>query len=77
MWAKEVASRPPSYCSKLNESGVLAVVNINKGLVEPFSDLVDAAFVQLRADLARNWDAFSEQKLVDMENDQPSESDFI
>ena len=56
---------------------MLAVVNINKGLVEPFSDLVDAAFIQLRADLARNWDAFSEQKLVDIENDQPSESDFI
>ena len=75
--------RPPSHCSKLNESGVLNVVNTNKGLVEPFSHLVDAAFVQFRADLTPNCDPFSqqendkaEQELVDMENDQPSENDF-
>ena len=36
--------QPPSYSSKLNEPGVLDMVNYNKSLIELYSDLVDAAF---------------------------------
>ena len=39
----------PSYSSKLNEAGVLEIANNNKKLVEPYSDLVNAAFLNYRA----------------------------
>lgn len=34
-----------SYCAKLNELGVIDVVNRNKLLTEPFSELVDEAYM--------------------------------
>ena len=37
--------QPPSYSSKLSEPGVLEIVNNNKRLVEPSSDLLNAAFL--------------------------------
>ena len=40
--------QPPSYSSKLNEPGVLNMVNYNKSLVEPYSDLIDATFLNYR-----------------------------
>ena len=36
--------QPSSCSSKLNEPGVLDMVNYNKSLVEPYNDLIDAAF---------------------------------
>ena len=48
------SGQPPSYCSKMNEPGMLDVVNTNKSSAETFSDLVDAGFVHFRADLAPN-----------------------
>ena len=54
--------QPPSYSSKLNESGVLDMVNYNKSLVEPSSDLIDAAFLNYRSDIMPSWDPFSQQE---------------
>ena len=31
----------PSYCPKLNEPGVLDIINCNIELIDPFSDLID------------------------------------
>ena len=36
---------PSSYSSKLSEPGVIEVINNNKSLVEPYSDLVNDAFL--------------------------------
>ena len=33
-------------------------MNENKNLVEPFSDLVDEAFLNYRSDLHSSWDPF-------------------
>ena len=40
--------QPPSYSSKVSESGALEIVNDNKSLVEPYSDLVNTAFLNYR-----------------------------
>ena len=42
--------QPSSYSSKLSEPGVLEIMNNNKSLVELYSNLVNAAFVNYRAD---------------------------
>ena len=42
--------QPSSYSSKLNEPGVIEVINNNKSLVEPYSDLVNYSFVNYRSD---------------------------
>ena len=33
------------YCAKLQEPGVINIINKNKSLVESFGDLVDEAFL--------------------------------
>lgn len=43
----------------MNEPRKLDVVSTNKGLAERFSDLVDIALVQFRANLTPNWNLFS------------------
>ena len=43
--------QPSSYSLKLSEPGVLEIENNNKSLVEPYSDLVNAAFLNYRADI--------------------------
>ena len=56
-----------TYHEKLQEPGVLDVVNRNKQIFEPYGDLVDSALLNLRA--SRNsQDAFAEQ-----ENDEVQE----
>ena len=47
---------PPSYCTKLKQSGVIDITHQNKALVEPFSGLVDAAFERMY--LVTKWDTF-------------------
>ena len=47
--------QPLSHCSKLSEPGVLEVVNNNKSLVDPYCDLVNAAFLNYRADITPSW----------------------
>ena len=54
-----------SYNEKLQEPGILEVVNRNKLIFEPHGDLVDTALLNLRTDLLHNSDAYSNQ-----ENDQ-------
>ena len=58
-----------SYSSKLSEPGVLEIANSNKSLVEPYSDLVNATFLNYRADITSSWDPFSQQKNEDVENE--------
>ena len=61
--------QPQSYSSKLNEPGVTDMVNYNKGLVEPFSDSADAAFLNSRSDTMPSWDPFSQQENENVENE--------
>ena len=61
--------QPSSYSSKLSEPGVLEIVNNNKSLVEPYSDLVNAAFLNYRAEITSSWDTFSQQENEDVENE--------
>ena len=61
--------QPSSYSSKLSEPGVLEIVNNNKSLVEPYSDLVNAAFLNYRADITPSCNPFSQQENEDVENE--------
>ena len=56
-----------SYSSKLSELGVLEIVNNNKRLVESYSDSVNSAFLNFRADITPSWDPFSQQENEDVE----------
>ena len=38
------------------------MVSYNKSLVEPYSDLTDAAFLNYRSDVMPSWDPFSQQE---------------
>ena len=49
--------QPSSYYSKLNEPGVIEVINNNKSLV-PYSDLVNDTFLNYRLDYSLSWDPF-------------------
>ena len=51
-----------SYSSKLVEPRVLEIVNNKKSLVEPYSDLVNVAFLNYRAGITASWDPFSQQE---------------
>ena len=61
--------QPSSHSSKLSGPGVLEIVNTNKSLVKPYSDLVNAAFLNYRADITPSWDPFSQQENEDVENE--------
>ena len=61
--------QPSSYSSKLSEPGVLEIMNNNKSLVELYSNLVNAAFVNYSADITPSWDPFSQQENEDVENE--------
>ena len=58
-----------SYSSKLSQPGVIEVINNNKSLVEPYSDLVNDAFLDYRSDISPSWDPFSQQEYDDVENE--------
>ena len=49
------------YTEKLNEAGILDIINANKHVFKPFGDLVDSALLHKRTNIAHN-DAFSEQE---------------
>ena len=57
--------------SKFSEPGVIEVINNNKSLVEPYSDLVNDAFLNYRSDIIPSWDPFSQQENDDVENKWP------
>ena len=61
--------RPSSYSSKLSEPRVIEVINSNKSLVEPHSDLVNDAFLNCRSNISPSWDPFSQQENDDVENE--------
>ena len=44
-------------------------MNNNKSLVEPYSDLVNAAFLNYRADITPSWYPFSQQENEDLKNE--------
>ena len=53
-----------TYTEKLNEPGIIDIINANKQVFEHFGDMVDFSLLHFRTNIARN-DAYSEQ-----ENDQ-------
>ena len=50
-----------TYFAKLQEPGVMDIINKNKGIMEPFGEIVDQALSYLCSDV-RNPDSFSQQK---------------
>ena len=78
------AGEPLTYSAKLLEAGVIDVINENKSIVEPFSDIADKAFLQFRSDLTPNRDPFLQQEnynvnneLLQRENIEAEQSDDI
>ena len=67
--SKLKVGEPLSYPLNLSEPGVLEIVNNNKSLVEPYSDLVNAAFLNYRAEITPSWDPFLQQENEDVENE--------
>ena len=64
------SGEPPSYFAKLNELGVIDIINFNKALTEPFSDLDGEAFLHFRAELTSNFDSYAQQENDETEQDQ-------
>ena len=50
-----------TYFGKLQEPGVMDIINRNKAIMEPFGEIVDQALSNLRSDVA-NSDSFSQQE---------------
>ena len=53
----------------MSEPGVIGVINNNKSLVEPYSGLVNDAFLNYRPDISPSWDPFSQQENDDVQNE--------
>ena len=51
-----------SYVEKLNQTDVLAVVNANKILFEPYANLVDSALLEYHSGLSHNQDSYAQQE---------------
>ena len=62
------SNNPSTYRSKLEEPGVLDVLNKNYLLFEPFPTIVDEAFERLNSDIHTNMDLYGQQ-----ENDEVNE----
>ena len=58
----ELLSENNSYIEKLNEPGVLNIINRNRLLIHPYSDLVDEALVRFRNDMTINLNDFEQQE---------------
>ena len=57
-----------SYIEKLNEPGVLAIINANKQIIEPFDEIVDSALENFVDSIPTNLDAFGQQENEEVEN---------
>ena len=74
---------PFSYSAKLLETQVINIINENKSLVEPFSDMVDEDFFHFQSDLKPSRDPFLQQEndvnneLLQRENMEEEQSDNI
>ena len=73
-----------SYSAKKQEAGVIDVMNENKSLVVPFSDMLEIAFLQFSSDLISISDLFLQQnndhvnnELLERENVETEQSDNI
>ena len=63
-WDEEQLKSPPfmdSYVTELQEPGVMDIINRNRSVMEPFSEIVEEALANLTAHLT-NPDAFSQQE---------------
>ena len=49
---------------------MIDIINFNKVLTEPFSDLVDEAFLHFRADMCSSFDSYAQQKNEETKQDQ-------
>ena len=49
---------PPFYTGKLGALGVIDIINNNRSLVEPFTDILDNAFERYNKDIQLNIDPF-------------------
>ena len=57
-----------SYTSTLSKPWVLEIINNTNCLVEPYSDLVNDAFLNHRVDIGPSCDLFLQQENEDVEN---------
>ena len=55
-----------TYVDKLSEPGILEIINFNKSIVEPYTDLVDEAFIRFRNDITLNSNSFAQQENDDV-----------
>ena len=59
---------PPSYTNKTAEPGVIDIININRALIEPFSDAVDEALFQYSQTEMNNGKAMEQIENQEMQN---------
>ena len=65
-----------SYRPKLQEPGVINIINGKKSLVEPFGDLVDGVFLNFWSDLPpRSWNPFIQKENDDDNRELLQEED--
>ena len=56
------SGNPPTYVTKLSESGVIEVVNQNYSLAEPFATIVNDAFLKISCEIESNMDPYGQQE---------------
>ena len=63
--------QPLSYASKLSKPGILEIINNNKCLLEPDSDLANNVFLnrEYKVDISSSWGPFSQQENRDFESE--------
>ena len=62
------SSNTGTYSEKLQEPGILDIVNQNKQIFEPYGDLVDSALLNLHTNLTPNHDSFANQENDEVED---------
>ena len=48
-----------TYCEKLQEPGIIDIINRNKLVFEPYGNLVESTLLNLRTNLASNQDSYN------------------
>ena len=66
-----VSQNSQTYIEKLQEPGVIDVINTNKTLIEPFSEIVDEAFEQFLNTNVSVPDAYSQQENAEVLDQLP------
>ena len=65
------------YIDKLNELGVIDVINANTSIFEFFGDLVDSALHNMRTNLQHNQDSFAQQENDEVQQIMEATTDLI